>query len=277
MRFVKGHGTENDFVILPDPDGELELDSGLVAALCDRRAGIGADGVLRVVRAKALSDGAVGAASDGVEWFMDYWNADGSVAEMCGNGVRVFARYLVDSGLAAAGELLVLTRAGVKVVRLSGSGPVTVDMGPPVVLGRGSATVGGRVYEGLRVSMGNPHLACLIEEPVSGLDLSRPPVFDPAVFPEGVNVELFEAAGSDRVEMRVYERGSGETRSCGTGAVATAVAAAHSAGRTTGTWEVAVPGGIVEVTLDGETSHLRGPAVLVAEGEWLHGRGGGAV
>jgi diaminopimelate epimerase len=265
MRFVKGHGTENDFVVLPDPDGELDLAPGLVAALCDRRAGIGADGVLRVVRAKAV--GRPGEA----EWFMDYRNADGGVAEMCGNGVRVFARYLVDYGLVAPGELPILTRAGVKTVRVSDSGDVTVDMGAPVVLGTGSATVGGRDYDGLRVSMGNPHLACLIDSPVSELDLCRPPVFDRSVFPHGVNVELFGPSGAGRVEMRVYERGSGETRSCGTGAVATAVAAARSEGRTTGTWEVAVLGGTVEVTLDEETSYLTGPAVLVAEGEWLVG------
>jgi diaminopimelate epimerase len=261
MRFVKGHGTENDFVILPDPDGALDLTPELVTRLCDRRAGIGADGVLRVVRSKALG-------RDGdPEWFMDYHNADGSLAEMCGNGMRVFARYLVEAGLAAPGELAVGTRGGVRTVRLGPGGDVSVDMGAPVTLGESRAVLAGRTYDGLAVAVGNPHLACRVAEPVAGLDLTRAPEVDAAFFPDGVNVELYRPAGEGRVEMRVYERGSGETRSCGTGAVATAVAAARDEGRTEGTWRVAVPGGVLTVTLDGTTSHLSGPAVLVAEGD----------
>jgi diaminopimelate epimerase len=277
MRFVKGHGTENDFVIVPDPEGSLDLAAVTVARLCDRRAGIGADGVLRVVRAKASADPAARELADEAEWFMDYRNADGSVAEMCGNGVRVFARYLVDAGLASPGEWPVATRAGLKRVTLGPSGDVSVDMGPPIVQGEGSALIAGTSYAGMRISMGNPHLACRIDAPVRGLDLTRPPEVDAAVFPDGVNVELFRPVGDRHVEMRVFERGSGETRSCGTGAVATAVAAARLAdgepGGEPGEWRVDVPGGRVVVTLDGTTSHLRGPAVLVAEGEirpdWL--------
>jgi diaminopimelate epimerase len=265
MQFVKGHGTENDFVILPDPDGRLDLSPALVAAICDRRAGIGADGVLRVVPAKLCPEaaGQAGAA----EWFMDYRNADGSLAEMCGNGVRVFARYLVDSGLVAAGEFGVATRAGVRRVRLGPSGDVSVDMGAPRILGESRATVAGRAYDGVHVDMGNPHLACVIADPVAGLDLTRQPGFDPAAFPAGVNVELLNPIGDHRIAMRVYERGSGETRSCGTGTVASAVAMARASGEATGTWAVEVPGGTVEVTLDDRTSHLSGPAVLVADGE----------
>jgi diaminopimelate epimerase len=266
MRFVKGHGTENDFVILPDADGRLDLGPKLVAALCDRRAGIGADGVLRVVRTKLCAD--VADQADEAEWFMDYRNADGSIAEMCGNGVRVFARYLVDSGLAGAGELAVATRDGVKRVRLGTAGDVSVDMGMPRVLGASSANVNGRVYQGLNVSVGNPHLACVIDDPVADLDLSREPDFDREVYPTGVNIELLNRVADHTVSMRVHERGSGETRSCGTGTVATAVAAAHGIGETTGTWTVRVPGGTVTVTLDERTSHLSGPAVLVASGEY---------
>ncbi|WP_113700810.1 diaminopimelate epimerase [Nonomuraea lactucae] len=264
MRFLKGHGTENDFVILPDPDGELDLTASLVARICDRRAGVGADGVLRVVRTKLSPE--VSAQAGDAEWFMDYRNADGSVAEMCGNGVRVFARYLVQAGLAEPGEFAVATRGGVRGVRLGDAGDVTVDMGRPVVRGRSVATVAGQEYEGIHVDMGNPHLACATGDPVTQLDLGRQPGFDPAVFPGGVNVELFNAVGPARAVMRVYERGSGETRSCGTGAVATAVAAAALHGETTGTWIVEVPGGTLTVTLDGETSHLSGPAVIVAAG-----------
>ncbi|GAA3034878.1 diaminopimelate epimerase [Streptosporangium longisporum] len=265
MRFAKGHGTENDFVILPDPDGELELSAAFVAAVCDRRAGIGADGVLRVTRTKLSPE--VAAQAGEAEWFMDYRNADGGKAEMCGNGTRVFARYLVDAGLAEPGEFAVATRGGVRRVRLAETGDVTVDMGPPRVLGTSRATVAGRGYEGLHVDMGNPHLACVIGDPVAQLDLSGAPAFDPEVFPAGVNVELLNPVGTRRVVMRVFERGSGETRSCGTGAVASAVAAARLAGESTGTWAVEVLGGTVTVTLDEDTSYLAGPAVLVASGE----------
>jgi diaminopimelate epimerase len=272
MRFVKGHGTENDFVILPDPGGSLDLTPAMVARLCDRRAGIGADGVLRVVRTKAVlpGDGEALPGDGEAEWFMDYRNADGSVAEMCGNGIRVFARYLVDAGLAAPGEWNVATRAGLRRVTLQETGDVSVDMGPPAYLGTGEADLAGRAFSGRRVSMGNPHLACRVDGPVAALDLTRAPSFDATVFPEGVNVEFFRPVGERHLEMRVYERGSGETRSCGTGTVATAVAAAVD-GDTgeipAGVWTVDVPGGRVTVTFDGVTSHLSGPAVLVAEGE----------
>ncbi|MGW5682595.1 diaminopimelate epimerase [Nonomuraea sp. NPDC003754] len=265
MRFLKGHGTDNDFVILPDPDGALDLPPARVAAVCDRRAGIGADGVLHAVRTKLSPE--VADQADHAEWFMDYRNADGSLAEMCGNGVRVFARYLVDAGLAEPGEFAVATRGGTKRVRLAADGDVTVDMGKPVVLGSSVTVVNGQEYQGLHVDMGNPHLACAIGDPVVQLDLTYQPAFDPAVFPNGVNIELLNAVGPRRALMRVYERGSGETRSCGTGAVATAVAAAHLAGESTGTWTVEVPGGILTVTLDEDTSYLAGPAVIIASGE----------
>ena len=153
MRFAKGHGTENDFVILPDPDGELDLDAATVAALCDRRAGLGADGVLRVVRTKALDEPLTGEAATAqrCEWFMDYRNADGSVAEMCGNGVRVFARYLQEAGLVGAAAFEVGTRAGARHVVLEPDGNITVDMGPVRILGPGSARLAdGRTGRGSR-------------------------------------------------------------------------------------------------------------------------------
>ncbi len=307
MRFAKGHGTENDFVLLPDPDGDLDLSPGLVSRLCDRRAGIGADGVLRVVRVEVLAatltesgpgafrvpgNGAGGlasaaatalasaAAAPGValaaEWFMDYRNADGSIAEMCGNGVRVFARYLLDHGLATGPEFAVETRAGTRLVREEPDGRITVDMGAPAVLGTGRATVGDAACEGLRVSLGNPHLACVVDVPLDQYDFTAPPVADPALFPDGANVELVRLAGDHAAEMRVYERGSGPTRSCGTGAVAAAVAAAAATGAgPDSAWLVRVPGGDLTVTLSPGTSLLTGPAVLVAEGElhsaWLAG------
>jgi len=280
MRFAKGHGTGNDFLILPDPDDAAVLPPDLVAGLCDRRTGLGADGILRAVRTSA--GGPAG-------WFMDYRNADGSIAEMCGNGVRVFARYLLRHGLAAGPDFTVATRAGLRRVREEPSGEITVDMGAPVVGARSAAVIGSRSYQGLEVSLGNPHLACLVDVPVGDIDLSAPPVVDHACFPEGANVEVVRVRGDGDLEMRVHERGSGVTLSCGTGAVAAAVAAqaAVTAGvgaqRARGdgfgpshpdhSWAVQVPGGNLVVTLTEATSLLTGPAVIVAEGElddaWL--------
>lgn len=265
MRFLKGHGTENDFVILPDPGGEVDLSASLVAKICDRRAGIGADGVLRVAPTKQSPEVAGQAAA--AEWFMDYRNSDGSMAEMCGNGVRVFARYLVDAGLVHGTEFGVATRGGVRRVRVEPNGDITVDMGKPSVHGESTASVGGQEYTGLHVDMGNPHLACSIGDPVAQLDLNHQPGFDTGVFPAGVNIELFNPVGTSRAVMRVYERGSGETRACGTGAVATAVAAAALTGDTTGTWTIEVLGGTLTVILDEDTSYLSGPAVIIASGE----------
>ncbi|MEW9547936.1 diaminopimelate epimerase [Nonomuraea sp. NPDC050783] len=267
MRFLKGHGTENDFVILPDPDAEIDLTAALVARICDRRAGVGADGVLRVVRAKRSQE--VADQAPEAEWFMDYRNSDGSTAEMCGNGVRVFARYLIDAGLTDPSGFAIATRGGLRRVGVEPNGDITVDMGKPVVLGESVATVGGAEYPGLHVDMGNPHLACAIGDPVVQLDLTHQPGFDIGAFPAGVNIELFNPVGVSRAIMRVYERGSGETRACGTGAVATAVAAAALSGDTTGTWTVEVPGGTLTVTLDDDTSYLSGPAVIVADGELM--------
>ncbi len=264
MRFSKGHGTQNDFVVLPDPDGELDLTPRRVAALCDRHSGLGADGVLRVVRWEATADGPV--PEPGVEWFMDYRNADGSVAEMCGNGVRVFARYLEHRGWLPAGGLVVGTRGGVREVRLDGD-EVSVDMGPATVGEPGTASLDGQAFPGVAVDVGNPHLACVTDVPISSLDLTRPPGHDPSLFPHGVNVEFVSPIAGDEIVMRVHERGVGETRSCGTGTVAAVVAALRHAGRDAGTIGVQTPGGRLRVTVDGTATTLHGPAVLVAHGE----------
>jgi diaminopimelate epimerase len=270
--FAKGHGTSNDFVVLPDPDAALDLTPSRVRALCDRHDGLGADGVLRVVRTEAIKTEAIKEAMDwvdaaGTEWFMDYRNADGSIAEMCGNGVRLFARYLVNAGMVPAGEFVVGTRGGARPVRVPPCGDVTVDMGPVRLHGTSSATIEGQAFEGVIVDVGNPHLACIVEVPLAGLDLTVPPGHDPAAFPHGVNVEFVSVTGPATASMRVHERGVGETRSCGTGTVAAAVAVLHLLGSQTGECAVDTRGGRLHVVVDETTTRLTGPAVIVARGE----------
>jgi diaminopimelate epimerase len=277
--FAKGHGTQNDFVLLPDPDGRLSLTPAAVAALCDRRRGLGADGVLRVTRAEAaLRSGVFERLPEGVasgDWYMDYRNADGSIAEMCGNGVRVFAHFLRANNLERRDEFVVGSLAGPRPVQIhrfdDAFADVTVEMGKANQIGTGEAVVGGRPFAGLAIDVGNPHLACvdadLTAEDLAALDVAAPVSFDSAQFPDGVNVEVLTAPHDGAVSMRVHERGVGETRSCGTGTVAAAVAALAFAGAPTGSVIVQIPGGEVDVTVTDATSFLRGPSVLVARGE----------
>ncbi len=227
--FLKGHGTENDFVLLPDHDGSVhgDLSPERVRALCNRHAGIGGDGVLRVVRTAALEDSPVpDLTSSGAEWFMDYRNSDGSVSEMCGNGVRLFARHLVEEGLADAGTPIPIgTRDGIKTLTISGD-QITADMGTPKVLGETTVSAGGRTWGARHVEIGNPHAVAFVDDLAEAGHLLVEPDFDHALYPEGVNVEFVVRRGERHVAMRVHERGSGETRSCGTGACAVMVVAA---------------------------------------------------
>jgi diaminopimelate epimerase len=281
-----GHGTENDFVVLPDPDGtvwpEARLDAALVRRLCDRRAGLGGDGVLRVVRSAHVPDAAAVLGEDlgRCEWFMDHRNADGSHAEMCGNGIRLFLHVLVSEGLldrsSCESGVLVGTRGGPRRVGATPDGGYWVDMGPARPFGTGEATLSGQVFPGLAVSMGNPHLACLTDVPVGTLDLSAAPGFDAALFPDGANVEFVNVLRPGaHIRLRVSERGVGETRSCGTGACAAAYAALAAEERSEGTVVVDVPGGRLSVEVSQATTVLTGPAVLVSTGalcpEWLAG------
>ena len=277
--FAKGHGTQNDFVLLPDLDAGLVLTDARVAAVCDRRRGLGADGVLRITTAgAALTARVLERLPDGVganDWYMDYRNADGSTAQMCGNGVRVFAHYLRAGGLESRDEFVVGSLAGARLVTMhhvdETNADVTVDMGKANRLGTGEAVIGGRRFSGLAVDVGNPHLACvdprLSVAELAALYVAAPVGFDRAQFPDGVNVEVLTAPVGGSVRMRVHERGVGETRSCGTGTVAAAVAALAESGADTGTITVRVPGGEVVVTITDATSYLRGPSVLVARGE----------
>ncbi|GAB2448966.1 diaminopimelate epimerase [Nocardioides hungaricus] len=259
--FLKGHGTENDFVLLPDHDGTVHGDlsperlAARVRALCDRRAGIGGDGVLRVVR-------------DGDLWFMDYRNADGSLSEMCGNGIRVLARYLVDEGLAdPSAPIPVGTRDGVKTLTVDGD-LITADMGTPRVLGESEVGVPGHTWVARHVDLGNPHAVAFVDSLDDAGTLLDPPDHDPATYPSGVNVEFVVRRGERHVAMRVHERGSGETRSCGTGACAAMVAAALADGLGPGSaYRVDVPGGTLTVTwTEDDRVLLTGPAVVVARG-----------
>jgi diaminopimelate epimerase len=299
LHAVKGHGTRNDFVLLDGRDG-LDLTPDLARALADRRGGVGGDGVIRLVASARLDDGAAALAEDpAATWFMDYRNADGSLSQMCGNGVRVFAAWLERLGLwdPAAGELPVGTRAGVKRVRRE-AGPddepwYAVDMGRWFLPGGSSAVEAGGDVEvavrglpvarpGLRVDVGNPHavLAVASGDELAGADLAAAPVVTPPN-PEGQNVELVLPLGEREedgrrvglVAMRVFERGVGETQSCGTGAVAAALAVRAWAGDgAPDVWRVQVPGGVLRVTAlpDGHVE-LAGPAVLVADVavDWL--------
>ncbi|MDX6361325.1 MAG: diaminopimelate epimerase [Streptomyces sp.] len=287
IAFLKGHGTENDFVIVPDPENVIDLPPATVAALCDRRAGIGGDGLLHVVRSAAHPEAAEMAPE--AEWFMDYRNGDGSTVEMCGNGVRVFARYLQRAGLVTEGDIAVATRGGVKSVHIAKAGPqgsaagdITVGMGK-AVLPEGDVTVrvGERSWPARNVNMGNPHAVAFVDDLADAGDLYTPPPFSPpSAYPDGVNVEFVVDRGPRYVALRVHERGAGETRSCGTGACAVVVAAARRDGADpalTGapvTYTVDVLGGTLVITErpDGEIE-MTGPAVIVAEGEidaeWL--------
>jgi diaminopimelate epimerase len=278
--WVKGHGTENDFVLLPDPDTTIHgtLAPRLVRALCQRHRGLGADGVLRVVRTAAYAEGEPLAAqvADDTEWFMDYRNADGSVSEMCGNGIRVFARYLVEQDLVDCVDPLPIgTRAGVRTAHFGSDGLITVDMGPGEVLGDVEISVGDRSWKASHISTGNPHAVVMVDDLAEAGPLLQSPTYDPADFPHGVNVEFVREVAARHVAMRVYERGSGETRSCGTGACAAALAAAavEDAARPQ-VWRVDVPGGSLYVHwLENGHLELAGPAVLGVRGRtepaWL--------
>ena len=285
LRFTKGHGTGNDFVLVADPEAALDLDAARRAALADRHRGIGADGVIRAVKSERLAEGrALLERHADAEWFMDYSNSDGSTAEMCGNGIRVFVHFLLERGLAEIppGQSIAIgTRAGVRDVHRLADGYAAdlgrwrLDATEPLVKAQELPVA----RPGLGVEVGNPHVVVALasDEELDALDLSAPPALDPSP-PAGANVEFVVPAdplvvdGIGRIRMRVHERGSGETLSCGTGAAAAALAVRHWAGAAApNEWRVTVPGGVLGVRMfaaeDGEHVGLSGPAVLVYDGE----------
>jgi diaminopimelate epimerase len=290
MRFAKYHGTGNDFVMVEDLDDRLKLGPGVIESLCNRRFGVGADGLIRVVRGDGGLDGLGGA-----DFFMDYYNADGQVAEMCGNGIRCLAKLVYDRGFTKAAELDVATRAGLKHLVLATSNGaverVTVDMGRPAferkavgMPGEPTETfirqpldVAGRTFTATAVSMGNPHCVLFLEpgDDVSALDVpSLGSIVEKRsdLFTSGVNVEFVKLVDGV-LDTRVWERGSGETFACGTGACAVLVASSL-AGLVGREGRVRFPGGLLDLVW-GEDDRvlMTGPAVRVYEGEvseaWL--------
>ncbi|MCU1557538.1 MAG: diaminopimelate epimerase [Microbacteriaceae bacterium] len=285
LHFTKGQGTGNDFVFFADPDGEIDLTTAQLAAIADRHFGVGGDGVIRAVRSKNLPEGAAALAEDeSAEWFMDYHNADGSPSEMCGNGIRVYAKYLIENGLAKLGDgetLAIGTRGGVRDLQRNASGfqvdlgRWSLDGGEPLVRAKNLQVA----RPGLGITIANPHVVVALssDDELEAADLSFIPVLDPEP-PLGANIEFVVPAdplvkdGIGRIRMRVHERGSGETLSCGTGAAAAALATRYWAGAgAPNQWRVEVPGGSLGVRMwaaeDGEHVSLSGPADLVFEGE----------
>jgi len=269
IRFVKGHGTGNDFIIVPDLSGTLTLSPEWVRAACSRRTGLGADGVIRVVRSGA--DTSLAWAGD-ADFVMDYRNADGSIAEMCGNGARVMMRYLLQAGLITDAPVTLATRGGPRqawIEQDTGHGNrshVTINMGSAVAGPESTVSSGGHQWPALGVYVPNPHAVVLVPDLREIPDLRQAPILMPdSAFPEGVNVEFVQRHSPSRLTMRVYERGVGETMACGTGACAVAWALGSLP---EGSVSVEQPGGIVQISMRGNGDLLlTGPAELVASGD----------
>lgn len=282
IEFTKGHGTGNDFVLIDNFDNDLELSEEQIRRLCDRHFGVGANGVIFVVRTANSEVSELQQEEPACEWFMDYRNADGSKAEMCGNGIRVFARYLIEKNLASiqpGATLPIATRDGIKDVTEAATG-FAVDLGLFRISDK-QLEIQAKGLDiarpALEVDMGNPHAVVAVSslEQLRDLELDSKPSENQAR-PEGLNYEFVVPAeplidsGVGRIEMRVYERGVGETLSCGTGVAAAALAVRSWSGLAQDHWQVKVPGGLLGVRVfpseNGERVGLSGPAELVFSG-----------
>lgn len=251
-----GHGTENDFLLLLDEADRINLSPEAIAQLCNRKTGIGADGFIRMIKRDDT-------------WFMDYRNSDGSLAEMCGNGIRVMARYLVAHNLQPAGLFPIDTRDGKKFLAVPADGEISVNMGKVQEIPEEiEVHQNGHAWSARYIDVGNPHAVAFVEDLAEVGSLASAPQVEPEdVFPDGTNVEFVEVLNDAELQMRVHERGSGETRSCGTGVCAVALAATlHRGKRLPARWKVHVPGGTLSVEIDGHSNAvLTGPALLVSE------------
>ncbi|CAN2206644.1 DapF Diaminopimelate epimerase [Candidatus Nanopelagicaceae bacterium] len=251
-----GHGTENDFVLVYDPENSFTISGAQISAICNRSTGIGADGFIRITKA------------DG-KWFMDYRNADGSIAEMCGNGIRVMAKFLVTRDIQPEGIFAIDTRAGIKHLRVPREGDISVNMGHVTdEMEEVEATNNGHTWTGFNINVGNPHAVVFVESMEDIGSLADAPLVSPASsYPEGVNVEFVEILPNFEAKMRVHERGSGETRSCGTGTCAVALAATlKTNGKLPSRWTIYPPGGRLIVDIDGHSNAtLTGPALILED------------
>ena len=258
IKATYGHGTHNDFVLVFDENDEIRFTPDQIKRICDRKNGVGSDGLIKIIK----KDGA---------WFMDYSNADGSVAEMCGNGIRVMARYLTDRGHQPSGIYAINTRDGRKFLSVPEVGDISVNMGQvSVVPGEISVSTNSNNFLGLNINMGNPHAVVFVDDLDLVGDLRQVPTFTPAEeYPEGVNIEFVKFLEGNKIQMRVHERGVGETQSCGTGTCAVALAATIKKGKSLPIkWEINPPGGRLIVEIDGHSNAtLTGPAELVKEVE----------
>ena len=251
-----GHGTENDFVLVFDPADEISITTAQTAAICNRESGIGADGLIRITKRDE-------------KWFMDYRNADGSLAEMCGNGIRVMARYLVERGHQPEGIFAINTRDGIKHLRVPMVDDISVNMGKVSDENEEiTAAVEGKIWNGYNINVGNPHAVVFVEKIEDVGSLKDAPVVRPKdAYPEGVNVEFVEIMPNHEAKMRVHERGSGETKSCGTGTCAVALAATMQMKENLpARWVIYPPGGRLVVDIDPHSNAtLTGPALLISD------------
>lgn len=256
MKFIKMQGLGNDYLFLNCLEGEPENLPELAVRMSDRHFGAGSDGLI------CLCPSTKG------DFRMRMFNADGSEGEMCGNGIRCLAKYIRDCGLSPKDVLRIETGAGLRQTELLDDA-VRVDMGPPQVSAPVEVEALGRIWRLTPVSMGNPH-GVIFQTGIHDLSLALvgPALERHPAFPGGINVEFVEMIDRNTLRMRVWERGSGETLACGTGACA-ALAAAVSSGLAERTARVELPGGTLEVCWAGETILLTGPAVTVYKGEYL--------
>lgn len=262
MKFTKMHGLGNDYIYLNCLNCMPDDPSALAKALSDRHFGIGGDGLICIC------------SSEFADFRMRMFNADGSEGAMCGNGIRCVGKYAYDKGLTDKTELTIETASGMKHLTLyTGQGKVTsaaVDMGVPEIGGITKIAVKEITYTGVEVSVGNPHFVVAVPD-VNAVDVVciGPLIERHPRFPGGVNVEFVQVLGHDRFKMRVWERGSGETLACGTGACAAAAVLAN-AGKIGRRVTACLPGGDLEILWRQWDDHLLmiGPAVTVFEGEW---------
>ncbi|UOO38655.1 diaminopimelate epimerase [Oscillospiraceae bacterium CM] len=274
MKFTKMHGIGNDYVHINCLTETVDDPAALSRRLSDRHFGIGGDGIILICP------------SETADFKMRIFNADGSEAQMCGNGIRSFGKYVFDRSLTEKTTLSVETLAGLKSLTLNVENgtvaTVRVDMGEPILKAADipvlsntedfinkPVTSGGETYTMTCVSMGNPHGVIFVDS-VDALDLAHigPPLENHTIFPERANIEFVECLNDETLKMRVWERGSGETLACGTGACAALVAAVLN-GKARRHTTLLLRGGALDINWDESTNHvfMTGPAEFVFDGE----------